>query len=212
MVELSGQVFDIERFATKDGPGIRTLVFLKGCNLSCVWCQNPEGQKRGLEIMYYANLCHACGRCIEICPKKAISISTEFKLLTDQEVCRQCSLCVDSCFYGARKTIGNTMTISEVMAEVVKDAAYYESSGGGVTVSGGEPLLQSGFTAAILKACRDEGIHTALETAGAVTWKSFETVLPFLDLVFYDIKCMDPALHKKPLEWTTCLSSRMSGS
>lgn len=136
IVELSGQVFDIERFAVTDGPGIRSVVFLKGCNLSCVWCQNPEFQKRGLEIMYYDNLCRACGCCIEICPEKAISRSTEFGLLTDQEACTHCGLCVDSCFYGARKIIGNTMTVSKVIAEVVKDAAYYESSGGGVTVSG----------------------------------------------------------------------------
>lgn len=197
VIEIFGQVFDIERFAIKDGPGIRTVVFLKGCNLSCDWCQNPESQNRDREIMYYGKLCRACGRCIAVCPEHAISEQQEFGLLTDKSTCIRCGQCVDACYYGARKMVGRAMTISEVMADVRKDKAFYDSSGGGITISGGEPLLQPDFTTEILKVCKEEGIHTVLETAGAVGWRNLEMVLPFLDLIYFDIKCMNPELHRR---------------
>jgi pyruvate formate lyase activating enzyme len=196
-LSVSGQVFDIERFAVNDGPGIRTIIFLKGCNLSCFWCQNPESQKKSSQVIYYKNICRGCGRCIKVCPEKAISKSREFGLITNQNKCKTCGFCVDACFYGARKIVGKEMTYKEVMTVVERDIDYYKYSGGGVTVSGGEPLLQPDFLAAILKACKDKGIHTAIETAGAVSWKSFNKIISLLDLIFIDIKCLDAALHKK---------------
>ena len=195
--EISGLIFDIERFATKDGPGIRTVVFLKGCSLRCQWCQNPESQLSRVEVIYDAEKCHACQRCIERCPNHAIRIDPDFGLLSDREICNGCGLCTEGCYYDARKLVGQVYSIPELMREVCKDRSYYENSGGGVTFSGGEPLLQADFLLPVCHACRQEQIHTAIETCGNVAWRVFSNIIDELDLIFYDFKHIDSDLHKQ---------------
>ncbi len=194
---IKGKVFDIERFAIEDGPGIRTIVFLKGCPLKCKWCANPESQNIKTEIMYYINKCKGCGRCIEQCPQKAIDTDEKYGLVTDHSKCIGCGKCVDACYYAARKVTGKYMTVEEVMNELEKDVSFYKKSGGGVTVSGGEVLVQADFTKELLKACKDKNIHTAIETCGYGSWKEFEKLIPYLDLVFFDIKHINEKEHIK---------------
>ncbi len=190
-------VFDIERYATEDGPGIRTVVFFKGCNLRCSWCQNPESHIREPQIMYYRNNCVECGRCVESCSSGAITNHPVFGFVTDHEKCNLCGSCIDVCYTDARKVVGRSMTIEEIMSEIMKDLSYYSESGGGVTFSGGEPLLYPETVSILAQRCQDAGIHTALETAGSVPQGSFDTVLPFIDLVYFDLKHIDSEIHQK---------------
>lgn len=196
-MEKTANVFDIERFATKDGPGIRTLVFMKGCPLACHWCANPESQVSRSEVIYYADRCAGCGRCLKICPQGAISRDDKYGLLTSVEKCSLCGLCVDECYRAARKILGKQFTVSELLSEILKDEPFYLTSGGGVTFSGGEPLLQAEFISDVSKACRARGIHVAIETCGFVPWKNFQTLLPQLDLIFYDLKHTDAQKHRQ---------------
>ncbi|MCQ2479684.1 MAG: glycyl-radical enzyme activating protein [Clostridia bacterium] len=182
---MNGIIFDIQRFSIFDGPGIRTNVFFKGCNLKCLWCHNPESQSKSNQLMLYRSKCIGCKKCEAFC-KKAFTSE-----------CTACGKCVEICPESARKITGKIMTADEVVEEVIKDKAFYETSGGGVTLSGGEPLLQSDFAAEILKKCKEKNIGTAIETAANVPWKSFQKVLPFLDNILCDIKCIDKDLHKK---------------
>jgi len=192
-----GLIFNIERFAVDDGPGIRTLVFFKGCNLHCSWCQNPESQNPQIEIMFHENKCSSCGRCVEVCPRNAVYLSEEFGYLTDTAECDACGLCVKECYYSARETIGRYYSVDELMVEILKDVHFFEESGGGVTFSGGEPLLQAEFLKAVLKECKLHGIRTAIETAGYVAWSKFESIINYIDLVFIDFKHFDNDIHKK---------------
>lgn len=195
--QLRALVFDIERFATKDGPGIRTVVFFKGCHLHCLWCQNPESQSRQPEIMYDASKCAGCGRCLEDCPQHAIRKDPEFGTITDPDLCRLCCTCVEHCYYDARKLVGKHYTVEQLMGTIRRDRLFFDNSRGGVTFSGGEPLLQNGFLLALGKACQKEGIHTALETCGHVRWEIFSELLPHLNLIYFDLKHIDPDLHEK---------------
>lgn len=180
---MNGIIFDIQRFSIYDGPGIRTNVFLKGCNLNCLWCHNPESQSGRKQLMFYRDKCVGCGRCVEICGK------------TFTADCTACGKCAEVCSGGAREIAGRTVTADEVVREVLRDREFYRTSGGGVTLSGGEPLLQADFAAEILSQCKENGLHTAIETAADVPWSSFEKVMPYLDLVLCDIKCIDEANH-----------------
>lgn len=182
---MDGKIFDIQRFSIFDGPGIRTNVFLKGCNLRCLWCHNPESQLLENQLMFYKSLCVGCGKCADVCQK------------TFSSDCTACGKCVEVCTHGARKISGKTVPADEVVEKVCRDKAFYETSGGGVTLSGGEPLLQIDFAVEILKKCKQDGINTAIETAANVPWNSFEKVLPYIDFVLCDIKCIDEKLHKK---------------
>lgn len=181
---LKGLIFDIKRFAVHDGNGIRTTVFFKGCNLRCKWCHNPESQSFEKQMMFYKDKCTGCGKCREICPNHLQS-------------CDFCGKCELYCPAEARKICGREYTSDEVLAEVIKDKAFYENSGGGVTFSGGECMLQLDFLCEILKKCKAAGIHTAVDTAGNVPWKSFEKILPFTDLFLYDIKAFGAELHRE---------------
>lgn len=192
-----GTIFDIKRFATGDGPGIRTLVFLKGCPLKCKWCANPESQRYEPEIIYYKNKCKGCGRCINNCPESAIKIDKKFGLIVDMKKCSACGKCEEGCYYDARELIGENMTVSTVLGIILKDKKYYDNSNGGVTLTGGEPLFQYKFTREVLKACKKYKIHTAIETSGFAEWEHFMTLLPYINLIFYDFKHIDPHLHLK---------------
>lgn len=193
---IRGTVFNIQRFSTSDGPGVRTTVFLKGCSNDCAWCHNPESLRRAPELRVYLHRCIGCGRCVQVCPAGAQHLDEEGRQF-DRDRCRACGACADECFAGALELAGRDMTVGSVMAEVVKDEPYYRHSGGGVTFSGGEPVLQADFLLHLLRACREGGLHTAVDTAGNYSWSLLESLLPHTDLVLYDLKVLDPDLHRR---------------
>jgi len=195
--EIKGLVFSIERYAIHDGPGIRTLVFLKGCPLRCSWCDNPEGQESYPQLIFFSNKCIGCEKCLEVCPTNATSLSKDGKIKIDRKMCINCGECAKACPSGARIISGKYMTVKEVVDEVLKDLAFYQNSGGGITLSGGEVTMQAEFARETLKACKEYGINTAIETCGYSKWENFSKVLEFTDLVLYDIKCMNPLRHKE---------------
>lgn len=177
-------LFDIQRCSLVDGPGLRTTVFLKGCNLRCRWCHNPESQSFAPQLFFRASKCKGCGRCRDICPHHL-------------ESCELCGKCALYCPGGARELCGREESIESVLEEVMKDRMYYDASGGGVTVSGGECMLQIEPLAEFLRLCKEAGIQTAADTAGSVPWESFLSVIPYTDLFLYDLKCFDEALHRE---------------
>jgi pyruvate formate lyase activating enzyme len=188
-------VFNIMRFSTQDGPGIRTTVFFKGCPLSCWWCHNPESQRLQPELLYLEERCRHCGDCVTACPQHAIE-QVDGAVRTSG-LCRRCGQCTEACQAEARQIAGRRLTVGELVAEVEKDLVFFEESGGGVTLSGGEPLAQPRFVSALLAACRDRGIPTALDTCGYAPSSVFLNVALAADLVLYDLKLMDPATHKQ---------------
>ena len=191
----SGTVFDIQRFSLHDGPGIRTIVFLKGCPLSCKWCSNPESQNMRPVIMYKKAECLHCGRCAAACSRKAISF--ENKAFIDRELCTGCGECANACPAGALVVKGRTMTVQQLIRELKKDATTYRRSGGGITLSGGEPLVQHEFASELLRACKAQGWDTAIETTGAGLSEAVEQVIPYVDTVLLDIKHLDTGKHKQ---------------
>jgi len=196
MEDVKGTIFNIQRYSIHDGPGIRTTVFFNGCPLRCVWCQNPESQTFQPELFYNKERCTGCGRCLPVCPEKAIEI-VEGHSRTDRALCNVCGACAEVCPEEARSVMGKTVSAKEVFVEVNKDAIFYERSGGGVTLSGGEPLAQPEFAIEILRLCKNAGIHTAIETCGHAPWETVKRVLKVVDLVLYDLKHMDPIEHRK---------------
>ncbi|MCL1828835.1 MAG: glycyl-radical enzyme activating protein [Oscillospiraceae bacterium] len=194
--EITGSVFNIQRYSIHDGPGIRTTVFLKGCPIRCFWCQNPESQSLQPELLFDKHICTLCGECISACPSGA-NTRGEKSVLIDRKKCSGCGKCVDSCPPAARKPAGNHMTAEEVMSVVIKDKAMYKKSGGGITLSGGDFTMQPEFSLALLKMSREMGLHTAAETCGHAKWEILESLLGYTDYLFYDIKMMDPERHKK---------------
>ncbi len=191
-----GLIFNIQRYSIHDGPGIRTTVFLKGCPLSCFWCQNPESQEMKAEILIDRSKCASCGQCVTACPSKANLLTRDgVKIIRDK--CIGCGKCVEICPNQARKLTGEYITVEEVIEEVLRDNIFYENSGGGVTLSGGEPLMQHDFALQLLRRCKEEGLHTALDTCGYIPWETMQTLLEYTDLVLYDIKCLDAKKHLK---------------
>lgn len=193
--EAAGLVFNILRFCLHDGPGIRTTVFLKGCPLSCWWCHNPEGQSPQPDLLYYEARCRQCGSCMVVCPHG--EAAEQNGAIRPTPLCERCGACVQVCVAGAREMLGREMTVSEVMREVERDIIVYEESGGGVTLSGGEPLQQARFTMALLAACRARRIHTALETCGMAPREALLEAAHQADLVLYDLKVLDPLKHRQ---------------
>ena len=191
-----GMVFDIKRYAIHDGPGIRTTLFLKGCPLGCPWCQNPEGKKAEPELIWRGWHCLGCEDCLKACPRDALSLAGN-ELAIDRIRCNACGDCVSSCPSGALEMIGRRITVEEAMAEIEKDRIFYQESGGGVTISGGEPFMQPEFLADILKACRQEGVSTAVDTSGHVRTEILLGMLDNIDLLLWDLKIMDEAKHKR---------------
>lgn len=192
---LTGTVFDIQRFSLHDGPGIRTIVFLKGCPLSCQWCSNPESQHVKPVIMYKKDDCLHCGRCITACKRGAIS--PDNKNWINRDICSGCGECANACPAGALVLKGKTMSVQQVIRELKKDATTYRRSGGGITLSGGEPLVQYEFASGLLQACKGQGWNTAIETTGIGCAEAIESVFPHVDTVLLDIKHMDGEQHRK---------------
>lgn len=193
---ITGIVFDIKKFSIHDGPGIRTTVFLKGCPLQCVWCHNPEGISSKPEIHIWEQRCIACGNCVEICPNSAVSFQDGLRLW-DRDVCTRCGRCASLCPAETVQLIGKTVSVADVMAEIEKDVICYDQSGGGVTFSGGEPLNQIRFLKALLESCKDQKIHTAVDTCGLSPWKNYQEIIPYTDLFLFDLKLMDEPRHKE---------------
>jgi pyruvate formate lyase activating enzyme len=192
---VTGLIFDIQRYSLDDGPGIRTTVFLKGCPLRCAWCQNPESISPEPEIGFRGERCMDCRLCLEACPKGAIVFEGERRI--DKNRCDACGDCTGVCPTRALFAVGRRYGVKELLEEVQRDAAFYKESGGGVTLSGGEPMLQFEFTLEFLKACKEAGLDTAIETNGLATREDFLALLPYLDHIFFDLKIIDPAEHRR---------------
>ena len=193
---MTGRIFDIQRFSVHDGPGIRTTVFLKGCPLRCAWCHNPEGISPRPQLSFDPRRCIGCGYCFRVCRRGAHRMA-EGRHVLDREVCEACGTCVAECYAEALEFVGREVSVADVMAEVRADRPFYETSGGGLTLSGGEPLAQVDFAEAVLRAAAAEGIHGAIETCGHAPWASFERVRPLVGLFLYDWKETDPGRHKE---------------
>ena len=203
MSEVTGTVFNIQRYSIDDGPGIRTTVFLKGCPLICPWCSNPESQSGTPQLVYRSTTCKRCSACVNVCPEKALSL-TDAGVEIDREKCVLCGTCVKECMADSLEIKGQQMTVAQVWKVIRRDEVYYETSGGGVTCSGGEILMQPDFVAAIFQKCHDEGIRTCADTSGFGSAAAMKTVLEFADLVYFDLKHADPERHEElmgvPLE------------
>ena len=195
---MYGMITDIQRFSLNDGPGIRTTVFLKGCNLHCAWCHNPETIRKKNELMVYPANCIGCGHCVPVCPSGARSIAAGV-LQFDRSRCTACGACAAVCFPGALKMAGRSVSVAEVMGEILQDRAYYADSGGGMTLSGGELFCQAEFADALIDACREEKIPVAVETNLNWQFESARPILEKLDLIMFDVKIFDSVEHKR---WT----------
>jgi len=191
-----GFIYKIERFSLHDGPGIRTLVVMKGCPLRCLWCSSPQTQAHKPELLYISRHCRGCGKCIAVCPAAAISYDQDGLLVqTERSLCSGCGACLTACLNHAREIAGRYCTAEELFLEIEKDSPFYRRSGGGVTMGGGEAAMQADFVTQFLRICKDHHIHTVMETSAFVTWKNLEPLLSRLDLIYIDIKHMDENRH-----------------
>jgi pyruvate formate lyase activating enzyme len=191
-----GIVFDIKKFSVHDGPGIRTTVFLKGCGLRCWWCHNPESQHPKPELLLRPDMCIQCGACVGECPHKAISANGS-GITTNRDACAKCGSCLSSCYADAREIVGKEMTVAEVITAIQLDTAFYDQSGGGVTFSGGEPLMQGDFLLELLQACKTQEIHTTVDTCGHAPTETLDKIRHYTDLFLYDVKLIDAARHRE---------------
>ncbi len=198
-------IFDIKRYAINDGPGIRVVVFFKGCNLHCAWCHNPESISADIEKMYSPAKCIRCGSCVDACPEDAITLTTD-GIITDPDLCKSCGKCAEVCPTRAIEMSGKEMTVSEIMDNIEKERVFFDQSGGGVTFSGGEPLIHTEMLIELLEECGKRGIHRAVDTAGNVNTGTILKVAKHTDLFLYDLKLMDPVLHRK---WTNSGNERI---
>jgi pyruvate formate lyase activating enzyme len=193
---MTGLIFNIQRFSVNDGPGIRTTVFLKGCPLHCRWCHNPESISSHKELILRGDRCVRCGDCMKLCKNGAIS-EKDGTYVTSRELCKQCGDCTKLCYAEAREIVGYEMTVDELMREIEKDRVFFDESGGGVTFSGGEPLLQHEFLVAVLEACKRGGLDTTVDTTGFTSPTILENVSVHVDLFLYDLKTLDDDRHKE---------------
>ena len=193
---LWGIVFDIKRLSNDDGPGLRTTVFLKGCSLHCLWCHSPESQTNKPQLVFYQNKCVLCGRCVAVCPEGVHNLQ-DTKHQINWEKCKNCDKCVERCPTVALEIKGRKFSAQKLFKEILKDKVFYTNSGGGVTISGGEPLNQAKFVKAVFELCQREGIHTALDTSGFSKTESLKLVIPYTDLFLFDLKHMDDYKHQR---------------
>ena len=191
----TGRILHLQRLSTEDGPGLRTTLFFKGCPLRCDWCHNPESFSQRIQMQWYPERCLGCHTCLSACPHDCLSMSDD-GLLIDREHCPGCAACAEACPANAIEALGKDVTVEEVLGELLKDRVYFEKSGGGVTLSGGEPTLQPDFAEALLRGLKAEGIATALDTCGFCSSRTLERLLPFTDLVLYDLKLSDSKRHR----------------
>ncbi|MBP3322820.1 MAG: glycyl-radical enzyme activating protein [Clostridia bacterium] len=192
----SGMIFNIQRFSIYDGPGARTTVFFKGCNLKCKWCHNPESISAVRLLEFYPDKCIGCGRCFEVCPAEAHKFDLDGAHIIDRDECIRCMKCADSCFAEALIPVGEKVTVDKVVKSCLTDMEYYKGSGGGVTFSGGECMQQIDFLCEILKELKANGVHTAIDTAGHQPWEKFEKILPYADMFLYDVKAATAEMHR----------------
>ncbi len=190
----TGLIFDVQRFSIHDGPGIRTTIFLKGCPMKCPWCHNPESISSEKHLSFLAAKCIGCGFCVRICEHGAHEMLDGEHLL-DRNKCLVCGKCAEECYAQALEIVGRVATVDELIDEVLKDKPFYETSGGGMTISGGEPMHQPEFTLELLMAAKNHDVHTAIETNGFASWKNFERILEYTDLFLFDYKETDPEKH-----------------
>ena len=203
---MTAYVTNIQRFSLNDGPGIRTTVFLQGCNMRCTWCHNPETISAHPVLMHYPNKCIGCGKCFEACPQKAHKLDPDTKAhVIDRSLCKSCGKCAEVCFADALVMSSKPMSVEEVMAEIRQDKLYYEESGGGVTVSGGEPMLHSAFVSELADACHAEGIPIAIETNMSLPWHHIESTLKKMDLIMCDMKLNICTEHRKYTGEDNCM-------
>jgi pyruvate formate lyase activating enzyme len=197
---VRGRIFDIQKFSLHDGTGIRTLVFLKGCPLACAWCSNPEGQAFSAELVYSRDRClgtSECDRCMQACPAGAIGQDADGKVKIDRQLCDSCAVCAYVCPSEALQVSGDLVSLDHVMRVVEEDSGFYVRSGGGLTLSGGEPLSQADFVKKLLVTARSRGLDTVIETSGLCRWETLAEIAPLVDQIFYDIKCMDAEKHQR---------------
>ena len=192
---IKARLLEIQRMSTEDGPGIRTTIFLKGCTLHCSWCHNPESISSKPQLQWIGSNCMGCQLCVAACPNQTLSY-VDNQIVINRNICEACGICVQECPTGALELMGQDVTVEEVVKEVLKDSAYFVKSGGGITVSGGEPTMQADFVAEFLKQMKKNGIHTALDTCGLGSPTAFEKILPYTDLILYDLKEIDSEKHK----------------
>lgn len=193
-MSINGTIFGIKRFEIHDGDGIRTTVFFKGCPLRCRWCHNPEGLSTESIVAYYAQKCVGCTNCVDVCPAGCHRVEGKIHRF-DRQSCTACGSCTEVCPQAALTLFGRQVAIEEILPELLADRAFYESSGGGVTVSGGEPLVQADFCRELLKRLKKEGVHTAVDTCGCVDRRAIDAVMPYTDQFLYDVKAIDEAVH-----------------
>ena len=196
MSDMKHVIFNIQRFSVNDGPGIRTTVFMKGCMLNCLWCHNPESKSAKPQIFLTPRLCVGCGECIQACERQLHSFTEDGKHLIDRANCGLCGKCAEACV-GALEVCGKEMTPEEIVKEVLKDKPFYENSGGGMTVSGGDPLFAPDFTLALFKEAKSQGLHTCIETSGFAKWEKLEALIPYVDLFLWDVKETDSTRHEE---------------
>ena len=192
---MLGRIFAVKRFAVHDGDGIRTTVFFKGCTLHCLWCHNPEGIAFAPQLAVYKHKCVGCGECTS-CPQGAIEM-VDGVALTKSDLCTSCGECAAKCVFSARELFGREVDVGDLAKELIADKRFFESSGGGVTLSGGECLAQPYFALALLKSLKEKGINTAVDTCGSVSMEILQSVIPYTDTFLYDIKAIDPEVHKR---------------
>jgi len=194
MSNPTGIIFNIQKFSTEDGPGIRTTIFMKGCPLKCLWCHNPEGKNSEPDLIWYDTKCIAARDCIATCPENALKLTLD-GIQIDRGICTVCGDCVDVCPTAALEVIGQEWTTEALFNEILKDKVFYETSGGGITFSGGEPMMQVNFLKEILVKCKQAGFHNALDTCGSVSWSRYKAIISYIDLVLLDIKILDSSKH-----------------